>query len=67
MQPWHFNVLFVLGCAGAVALLAGDKIGLNVRPEVVGVYGLILAFVFKQFDKDDKNSDSKSEKENTHG
>lgn len=52
MQQWHYNVLFVIGAAGAVAMLLGDKIGLNVRPEVVGVYGLIIAFILKQ--KDDK-------------
>jgi hypothetical protein len=50
MEKWHFNVIFMLGVIGALAMLFGPKIGLEVRPEVAGVFGLIIAFILKQRD-----------------
>lgn len=48
MREWHFNVLFVLACIGALTLLFSDKLGLNVRPEVTTIFGLLMAFILQQ-------------------
>lgn len=56
MKDWHFNVLFVLAVVGAVTMLFADKLGLEVRPEVVGVFGLVMAFILQQKDSRKKEA-----------
>lgn len=60
MKDWHYNVLFVLAVVGAVVMLFSDRLGVTVRPEVVGVFGLVMAFILQQKDskKNDSNDDS---------
>lgn len=57
MKDWHFNVLFVLAVVGAVVMLFSDRLGVTVRPEVVGVFGLVMAFVLQQKDNHKKNGE----------
>lgn len=50
MKEWHFNVLFFVGVLGAVAMLIGPEIGLNVgkNPTAVTGVGAILTYVLTQ-------------------
>lgn len=63
MKDWQFNVLFLLACGGAIVLLLGEEIGVTVKPEVVTVFGAIMAFVLTQQrtsekeEKEDKEAD----------
>lgn len=61
MKQWHFNVLFALAVVGAVTMLFADRLGLTVRPEVVGVFGLIMAFVLQQKDSLKKDAEKEAE------
>ena len=62
-KQWHFDVLFVLGCIGALVMLLGKRIGIEVEPEVAGVFGLLIAFILKQRDDltEDKKPDDKKD------
>lgn len=50
MKEWHFNVLFFVGVLGALAMLFGPEIGLDIgkNPTAVTGVGAILAFVLAQ-------------------
>lgn len=47
MKEWHFNVLFFVGVLGAVAMLFGPEIGLDIgkNPTAVTGVGAILTYV----------------------
>ena len=50
MKEWHFNVLFFVGVLGAVAMLLGPEIGLDIgkNPTAVTGVGAILTYVLTQ-------------------
>lgn len=50
MKEWHFNVLFFVGVVGAVVMLIGPKIGLDVGKNSTAVTGIgaILTYVLTQ-------------------
>lgn len=50
LKEWQFNVLFFVGVGGAVLLLLGPTIGLNVdaSPTAVTGVGAILTYVLTQ-------------------
>jgi hypothetical protein len=50
LKEWHFNVLFFVGVLGAVAMLVGPEIGLDVgkNPTAVTGVGAILTYVLTQ-------------------
>jgi len=50
MKEWHFNVLFCVGVGGAVLLLLGPEIGLQVGSNPLAVSGVaaILSYVLTQ-------------------
>lgn len=62
MKEWQFNILFALAVGGAVIMLFGDKIGVTVRPEVVGIFGLVMAYVLQQHDSRKKDKDDEHRK-----
>lgn len=47
MKPWHFNILFGIAALGAVLLMAGPYVGLDVQPSITQLsgYSAILAYV----------------------
>lgn len=50
MKEWQFNVLFFVGVGGAILLLIGPEIGLDVgsNPLAVSGVGAILSYVLTQ-------------------
>lgn len=50
MKEWQFNVLFFVGVGGAVLLLIGPSIGLEIgeNPLAVAGVGAILSYVLSQ-------------------
>jgi len=50
MKEWHFNVLFFVGVLGAVVMLVGPEIGLDIgkNPTAVTGVGAILTYVLTQ-------------------
>lgn len=50
LKEWQFNVLFFVGVGGAVLLLIGPSVGLNVdaSPTAVTGVGAILTYVLTQ-------------------
>ena len=50
LKEWQFNVLFFVGVGGAVLLLIGPQIGLDVssNPTALTGVGSILAYVLTQ-------------------
>ncbi len=50
MKEWHFNVLFFVGVLGAVVMLIGPEIGLDIgkNPTAVTGIGAILTYVLTQ-------------------
>lgn len=70
LKEWQFNVLFFVGVGGAIFLLVGPSIGLNVEanPTAVTGVGAILTYVLtqkkvltKHKDEDDKKPQSGKE------
>lgn len=63
LKEWQFDVLFFVGVGGAILLLIGPAIGLNIssNPTAVTGVGAILTFVLTQRKHLTKN-DEKSEK-----
>jgi hypothetical protein len=63
LKEWQFNVLFFVGVGGAVLLLIGPEIGLNIsqNPTALTGVGSILAYVLTQkkalTKQDDKPTD----------
>jgi hypothetical protein len=72
MKEWQFNVLFFVGVLGAVVMLIGPEIGLDIgkNPTAVTGVGAILTYVLTQkkaFTKSPPDGDKKkndSEKRN---
>lgn len=50
LKEWHFNVLFFVGVLGAVVMLIGPEIGLDIgkNPTAVTGVGAILTYVLTQ-------------------
>jgi hypothetical protein len=50
LKEWQFNVLFFVGVGGAILLLIGPSIGLNLstNPTAVTGVGAILTYVLTQ-------------------
>lgn len=51
LKEWQFNVLFFVGVGGAILLLIGPWVGLDVakdNPLAVGGVGAILTYVLSQ-------------------
>lgn len=70
MKEWHFNVLFFVGVLGAVVMLIGPEIGLDIgkNPTAVTGVGAILTYVLTQKKaltktNGDRNKDAKNEEE----
>lgn len=70
MKEWHFNVLFFVGVLGAVVMLIGPEIGLDItkNPTAVTGVGAILTYVLTQKKAlikphPDKEKEKKSEEE----
>lgn len=53
MKEWHFNVLFFVGVLGAVLMLIGPEIGLDIGKNATAITGVgaILTFVLTQKQK----------------
>lgn len=63
LKDWQFNVLFFVGVGGAVLLLIGPEIGLNVsqNPTAVTGVGAILTYVLTQRKALTKTGDRKKD------
>ena len=50
LKEWQFNVLFFVGVLGAILMLIGPELGLDVaqNPTAVTGVGAILAYVLSQ-------------------
>lgn len=50
MKEWQFNVLFFVGVGGAVILLFGDALGLDIsqNPTALTGVGAILTYILTQ-------------------
>lgn len=70
LKEWQFNVLFFVGVGGAILLLIGPELGMNIgtNPTAVTGVGAILTYVLTQKksltktdhkDKNDKNDKKK--------
>lgn len=62
MKEWQFNVLFFVGVGGAVLLLIGPSVGLDIgnNPTAVTGVGAILTYILTQRKFLTKNDDKKS-------
>jgi uncharacterized membrane protein YwaF len=77
VKDWHFNVLFFVGIGGAVILLFGPDMGMNVDSSPTAVTGVsaILTYVLtqkkvitrKDKDKDTKSKNPEEESDDEHG
>lgn len=67
LKEWQFNVLFFVGVGGAILLLIGPEIGLNVssNPTAVTGVGAILTYILTQKKVLTKNDETK-ERDLTH-
>lgn len=70
LKEWQFNVLFFVGVGGAVLLLIGPGLGLNIsqNPTAITGVGAILTYVLTQksalVKRDEQNnSDDDTEQE----
>jgi hypothetical protein len=50
LKEWQFNVLFFVGVGGAVLMLIGPEVGINVGTNPIAVSGVaaILSYVLAQ-------------------
>ena len=50
MKEWQFNILFFVGVGGAVLLLFGEKLGLDIsqNPTALTGVGAILTYILTQ-------------------
>jgi hypothetical protein len=50
LKEWQFNVLFFVGVGGAILLLVGPELGLDIgaQPMTVSGIGAILTYVLTQ-------------------
>lgn len=74
MKEWHFNVLFFVGVMGAVIMLIGPELGLDIgkNPTAVTGVGAILGYVITQKEKitrspPDSDEEDKPNKEEKNG
>lgn len=73
MKEWHFNVLFFVAVFGALAMLLGPEIGLDIgkNPTAVTGVGAILGYVLTQKGKITKSpsppDEEKTKKEEENG
>ncbi len=68
MKEWQFNVLFFVGVGGAILMLVGPEIGINIgtNPTAVTGVGAILTYVLTQkraLVKHPPNEDKKDSKD----
>ena len=65
LKDWQFNVLFFVGVGGAILLLIGPDIGLelNQNPTAVTGIGAILPYVLTQRKALTRNGDRKDKKD----
>lgn len=61
LKEWQFNVLFFVGVGGAIFLLIGPEVGMDVgnNPTAVSGVGAILAYILTQRKALTKNGESK--------
>lgn len=67
MKDWQFNVLFFVGVGGAILLLLGPSVGLEIdqNPTALTGVGAILTYILTQrsvitkHEKDTKSKDAK--------
>lgn len=64
LKEWQFNILFFVGVIGAVLLMVGPSIGMNVsqNPTAVTGVGAILTYILTQKKALTKNVDDDSSK-----
>lgn len=64
LKEWQFNVLFFVGVGGAILLLLGPSIGLDIgkSPTAITGVGAILTYVLTQKRSLVKHNDKKDEK-----
>ena len=72
LKEWQFNVLFFVGVGGAVLLLIGPSIGLDIstNPTAITGVGAILTYVLTQkkaLTKHDESKDPHPLKEKGNG
>jgi hypothetical protein len=69
MKEWQFDVLFVVGVGGALVMLFGPSLGLEIpdNPLAVGGVGAILTYVLTQRNKIMSNDKPDSKKEDEDG
>lgn len=80
MKSWQFNILFFVGVGGAVFLLIGPQLGIDVatNPTALAGLGSILAYILTQKStltkkgpprhrRKDEGEDSESDQENDQG
>jgi hypothetical protein len=50
LEKWQFNVLFCVGVGGAILMLVGPELGLNISTSPLAVTGIgaILTYVLNQ-------------------
>lgn len=65
MKEWQFNVLFFVGVGGAVLLLIGPELGLDLaqNPTALTGVGAILTYVLTQRIASVRNDEKKRGKE----
>lgn len=70
LKEWQFNVLFFVGVGGAILLLVGPSIGLDIstNPTAITGVGAILTYVLTQKKALTKHNDETStQKEKGNG
>lgn len=69
MKEWQFNVLFFVGVGGALFLLLGESIGVDVsqNPTAITGVGAILTYVLTQKKTLTRGGDKKEKSEEGGG
>lgn len=67
LKEWQFNVLFFVGVGGAILLLIGPELGLQIgsNPTAVTGVGAILTYVLTQKKALTKDLKKRDDKEDT--
>jgi len=67
LKEWQFNVLFFVGVGGAVVVLLGPWIGLDIgkNPTAITGVGAILTYILTQKKALTKHDDKKDEEKET--
>jgi hypothetical protein len=68
LKDWQFNVLFVVGVSGAILMLLGPEVGLDIgkNPTAVSGVGAILAYILTQRKTMVKHDKTNQEEESTN-